>query len=102
DGDSVPGIVGYEMDRYMDQYPGPLGAPPTILAQSWFTDVNGVGDYSNATIYQTPSGAWVFSAGTIAWSWGLDDLDQGLADPRIQKTTANVLDTFLRGTLPGP
>lgn len=30
------------------------------------------------TIYQAPSGAWVFNAATIQWSWGLDDYFTGL------------------------
>src|SRR2546427_9772220 len=48
---------------------------------------------ANSSIYQAPSGAWVFGAGTTSWSWGLD-LD-GLVDPRIQRITANLLNRFL-------
>jgi hypothetical protein len=102
DGDSVPGLVGYEMDRFMSEYPRPPGATPTILSQSPFIDINGNFDTSNAAIYQAPSGAWVFAAGTICWAWALDDLDEAVSDPRILRLTANVIDTFVRGTLPGP
>ena len=30
------------------------------------------------TIYQFPSGAWVFNAGTVQWSWALDDYFTGI------------------------
>ena len=30
------------------------------------------------TVYQVGSGAWVFNAGTVQWSWGLDDYFTGL------------------------
>src|SRR5438034_564277 len=61
----------------------------------------GPSDYSNSSVYQAPSGAWVFAAGTIAWSWGLDNFNgYNFADPRIQQTTANVLNAFLTGVAP--
>jgi len=58
---------------------------------------------ANSSIYQAPSGAWVFGAGTTSWSWGLDA--DGIAapkggDPRIQRTTANLLNRF--GAFPQP
>ena len=47
-----------------------------------------------------PSGATVFAAGTIAWSWGLDDFgheDRGaFADDRLRRVTANILDRLSR------
>jgi hypothetical protein len=48
---------------------------------------------ANSSIYQAPSGAWVFGAGTISWSWGLDF--PGVVHPGIQRITANVLNRFL-------
>lgn len=33
------------------------------------------------TIYQVTSGAWVFNAATVQWSWGLDDYFTGLQTP---------------------
>jgi hypothetical protein len=101
DGDVVPGIVGYEMDRYMPDFSLPTSSGRTLLSRSPYTDVQGVPDYSNSSIYQAPSKAWVFAAGTNSWSWGLDNFDQLVADARIQRTTSNVLDAFL-GTAPPP
>jgi N,N-dimethylformamidase beta subunit-like protein len=97
DGDTVPGIVGYEMDRYMPDVAGPTTTNLTLLSHSPFTSNGGVADYSNSSIYQVASGAWVFSTGTMSWSWALDDFGNGsgLVDPRIQQTTANVLNAFI-------
>lgn len=46
------------------------------------------------TLSRAPSGALVFSAGTIQWSWGLDSHHDGAAtpvDPRMQQATVNLL-----------
>ena len=46
------------------------------------------------TEYKAPSGALVFSAGTIQWAWGLDadhDGSSDPADPNMQQATVNVL-----------
>jgi hypothetical protein len=99
DGDQIPGIIGYEMDGSTAGTPLPdsVGGTYTILGQSPYTDSgNGSQQISNATIYQAPSGAWVFGAGTTSWAWGLD-LD-GTADPRIQRMTSNLLDRFVGKT----
>ena len=37
-------------------------------------------DYA-MTVYQARSGAWVFNAATLQWSWGLDDYFTGLSTP---------------------
>ncbi|HYL16388.1 MAG TPA: N,N-dimethylformamidase beta subunit family domain-containing protein [Terriglobales bacterium] len=102
DGDVVPGIVGYEMDRFWPNFPPPNSRNQTILSQSPFTDSGGVPSYANSSIYQAPSGAWVFSAGTLSWSWGLDNFYHNVADARIQQTTANILNAFLSGAPGAP
>src|SRR5437660_7029347 len=48
----------------------------------------------NLTLYRHASGALVFSAGTVQWSWGLDaahDLPSSPADSRMQQSTVNLL-----------
>src|SRR5437879_506392 len=99
DGDSVPGLVGYEADRLFNQYPLPnaVSGTYTLLSNSPFIDTP---DYSNSSVYQAPSGAWVFGAGTFNWSLGLDPAGlfgdgRNRVDPRIQQTTANILNAFL-------
>jgi len=99
DGDSVPGIVGYEMDRYNTYYPAPNAVSWTLLSHSPFTDTSNIDDYAQSSIYQAPSGALVFATGTLSWSLGLDNstLWGQTADPRIQQMTANVFNAFLYG-----
>src|SRR2546428_405054 len=98
DGDAVPGIVGYEMERYMANYPAPTATSWTLLSQSPFTDTGGVSDYANSSIYQAPSGAVVFASGTMSWSWALDNYRTTVqTDARIQQTTRNLLNAFLFG-----
>jgi hypothetical protein len=57
------------------------------------------------TIYQAPSGAWVFSVGTIQWAWGLDDFNAAVHPGRVsaaaQQITRNVLNAFLHGAPTG-
>ena len=94
-GNSIPGIVGYEGDVSKTGFPLPTAVAGTyaLLSQSPFTDTANRSNNSNSSIYQALSGAWVFSSGTICWSWGLDY--PGVADARIQRITANLLNRFL-------
>ncbi|MFN8639684.1 MAG: DUF6605 domain-containing protein [Dehalococcoidia bacterium] len=93
-GTSIPGIVGYEIDRY---FPG-TALPPnkswTLLSASPFVGSTGT-DTGNSSIYQAPSNAWVFAAGTIRWGRGLD---ASSGDARIRTMTSNILNTFVSGT----
>src|SRR5438046_2408543 len=62
DGDSVPGIVGYEVDRLFSQYPqaNAVSGTYTLLSHSPFADAPSHSDHGKSPIYQAPSGAWVF------------------------------------------
>lgn len=103
DGDSIPGLVGYEMDRSFSEYPAPasLNGTYTILSHSPYVSIGGTSTYAESAVYQAPSAAWVFAAGTISWPGGLDSNVAGTTpDPRIQRITSNVLDRFVAG--PGP
>ena len=98
DGDQIPAIVGYEMDGIWDIFPTPNAIAGTylLLSASPYTDVSGDQKTAFSSIYQAPSGAWVFTAGTTSWAWGLD-LD-GTADARVQRITSNILDRFVGKT----
>ncbi|HKV32265.1 MAG TPA: N,N-dimethylformamidase beta subunit family domain-containing protein [Candidatus Dormibacteraeota bacterium] len=103
DNDTVHGIVGYEMDKFFPEYPAPNATSRTILSNSPFTAwPANVPDHANSSIYQAPSGAWVFAAGTMSWAWGLDDYNHAPShtDARIQQTTTNILNQFVSGTPP--
>src|SRR5262249_17790798 len=94
DGDSVPGIVGYEADRSFIQYPQPNAVIGTYTLLS--NSPIGTSDHANASVYQAPSGAWVFGTGTANWNYALDNISgSNLVDPRIQQTTANILNRFV-------
>jgi hypothetical protein len=113
DGDSIPGIVGYECDKAQSSYPVPVSVPGTyvLLSDSTFTSSATTADgttitgteHCNAVVYQAASGAWVFNAGSIEWSWGLYNYGRRTsADPRIQGMTANVLNALSAGAVPIP
>jgi hypothetical protein len=112
DGDHVAGIVGYEADSLMSNqpppkrnYPPPNTTNQTLLSASPYADSSG--SYTaNSSIYQAPSGAWVFGAGTLSFAWALEDapgvLRQFKVDARVQKMTTNILNAFLNGAPPTP
>ncbi|MDT4912910.1 MAG: hypothetical protein QOC66_2038, partial [Pseudonocardiales bacterium] len=106
DGDSIPRIVGYETDRQVSSASMPAAVPGTyaLLSHSPYTTVAGGSDYAQSSIYQAGSGAWVFAAGSIEWSWGLYNYNRAqFADVRIQQITANVLNRFSNGVpIPPP
>ncbi|MEB2284748.1 MAG: hypothetical protein B6D46_13405 [Polyangiaceae bacterium UTPRO1] len=97
DGDVIPGIVGYEADGFDPASPGPSARAGTVafLSRSPFVSFSGSTFEAGSAVYQAPSGAWVFAAGTIGWSLGLDDFgDRAVPDRRLQQATRNVLDAF--------
>jgi hypothetical protein len=92
-------VIGYETDRQFDTEPLPNFVPRTyaLLSDSPYLDVHGRLDHQNSVIYQAGSGAWVFGAGSIEWSWGLyDDAAHRNADPVVRRLTGNVLDRFMQ------
>jgi hypothetical protein len=92
-GDSLPGLVGYEVDRVFNEFPKPTGL--TVLTQSPVRTKDGGADTAQATIYAAASGAQVFNAGTIQWSSGVDAYPHGkFVDARVQTITKNILDRF--------
>jgi hypothetical protein len=96
-------LVGYEYDK---QFPG---GPSNlqIIGNTLVTDVNGVSDWSNTTVYVAPSGAIVFAAGATNWTGGLDAyryVTQGggtpAAIPGIQALMTNIMADLTRGKTP--
>ncbi|MDT4894903.1 MAG: hypothetical protein QOE97_3938, partial [Pseudonocardiales bacterium] len=105
DGDSIPGVVGYETDRQVSNATMPSAVPATytMLSRSPYTTADGSSDYAQSSVYQAASGAWVFAAGSIEWSWGLYNYGRAnFADVRIQQITANVLNRFSNGVPSAP
>ena len=101
------GTLGYEWDSDLDN-----GFRPAGLIDLSHTTVDipsgeyVIQDYGNTfgpgspthsmTLYKAPSGARVFSSGTVQWSWGLDDNHNTVSgpaaavDPRMQQATVNL------------
>ena len=106
DGDALRGLLGYEVDAMSG------GGPPGIarLGHSPFADQGAPGTirYADMTIYAAASGALVFAAGSMQWSWGLDGYNApawhtARTSEAAQRITRNVLDRMLRTpTAPAP
>jgi hypothetical protein len=94
--------LGYEWDEDLDNGSRPAGL--VRLSTAVRTGVERLQDNGSTyasgtathhlTLYRAQSGALVFAAGTIQWSWGLDgNHDRGSAAPdsRMQQATVNLL-----------
>lgn len=98
-GDTVAGIVGFEVDSALPDYPAPDARPGSyeLLSSSPVVNERNEPVTAHSSIYQARSGAWVFATGTMSWSWALDG---DRFDPRVDRATANVINTFITGALP--
>ncbi|HET7529294.1 MAG TPA: N,N-dimethylformamidase beta subunit family domain-containing protein [Candidatus Saccharimonadales bacterium] len=90
-GDKIPGLVGYEYDKYIGRAPHPPGI--NVLFHSPFVNIAGKADFADSTYYQLPGGGQVFDAGTIEWSSGLNS-SKSAYSPALVKITKNILDRF--------
>jgi hypothetical protein len=95
------GILGHEWNEDLDN-----GFRPAGLMRMSETRVNNVPyiqDYGTVyaagtathhlTLYRAPSGALVFSAGTVQWAWGLDpnhDTETGIPPERANSTDIRI------------
>jgi hypothetical protein len=93
DGQLLTKIVGREYDSVHAGFPKPASTSFVVLSNT----VNPLnGSIQNSVIYQAPSGAWVFAAGTMDWSWALDSYSVfNRVSPVIQQMTVNILDRFV-------
>lgn len=94
--------VGYESDEDLDNGFRPAGlirlsettGPTPEYLRDWGNEVTEGTTTHHLTLYRAPSGALVFSAGSIQYAWGLDDYhdphgDDG-PDKRMQQATVNL------------
>jgi hypothetical protein len=97
-GDRIKGLVGREYDRLGQ----PKFTPPgtETIAESPVTDAHGGRGTAGSSLYRWPSGALVFSAGTLYWTRALADNSPSY-DWRVGRITANLLDRFLSGDSTG-
>ena len=97
DGDHLPGILGYEVDALYNDATTP--ANTIDVAHSPFA-LNGRVFTADSTVYRATSGAWVFTAGSIEWDYGLSNISPrgpktSAVNPRTQQITRNILDRFI-------
>ncbi|MDR6506665.1 DUF4082 domain-containing protein [Arthrobacter oryzae] len=98
----APHTVGYESNEDLDNGFRPSGlvrlstttGPAEQYLQDFGNTVKAGSTTHNITLYRAASGALVFSAGTVQWTWGLDQEHDGsgaAADPRMQQAQINLL-----------
>ena len=95
------GTLGYEWDEDADNGSRPAGEfrlSSTTVDVDTYADDLGTGATTarathSLTLYRAPSGALVFGAGTVQWSFGLSGIHDfpSTADPRMQQATVNLL-----------
>ncbi|WP_426245723.1 N,N-dimethylformamidase beta subunit family domain-containing protein [Nocardioides sp. LHG3406-4] len=100
----TPRTVGYESDEDLDNGFRPPGL--IRLSTTTGTTQERLQDFGNTvspgqtthhmTMYRAQSGALVFGAGTIQWTWGLDDVHDASfgappPDPAMQQAQVNLL-----------
>ncbi|HKV64346.1 MAG TPA: DUF4082 domain-containing protein, partial [Candidatus Acidoferrum sp.] len=99
------GVLGYEWDEDLDNGFRPAGLFPLSTTTlnvtglcTAYGNCSGNGPATHhLTLYRASSGALVFAAGTMQWSWGLDanHNNPGVtippADPNMQQATVNLL-----------
>jgi hypothetical protein len=87
-------VVGYEFDTWFDDrsphdavrlFETPVADPecPQVQASTYYERQPAFDLFGR--------GGGIFAAGTIQWSWGLDDTENGAADPRMQLLTTNLI-----------
>ncbi|WP_341720441.1 DUF4082 domain-containing protein [Micromonospora sp. FIMYZ51] len=97
----APHIVGYESNEDLDNGFRPPGlirlsttvGPTPEYLQDFGSETAAGTTTHHATLYRAPSGALVFSAGTIQWAWGLDTYHDGVRSPvsrPMQQATVNL------------
>jgi hypothetical protein len=82
---TLKGLVGYEWDAVQEGLE-PAGATVFFHYEHELSN-------ADALVRRDPSGALVFAAGSLQFSWGLDDWGRpGYADERLQRFMRNALD----------
>ena len=100
-GSLVQNLLGYEWDSDVDNGFRPAGlinmslstVNVNTLLQDYGSTVGPGTATHSLTLYRAESGALVFGAGTVYWSWGLDDQNSVEAtpvDPNVQQAMVNL------------
>lgn len=95
-------ILGYEWNSDVENGFRPAGlinlSLSTVSVNSYLRDYGatvGSADVSHSlTMYRAESGALVFSAGTVFWSWGLNDQHAGPSMPTDRNVQQSMINMF--------
>ena len=101
----APHTVGYESDEDQDNGARPPGlirlSTTTAASDSYMQDFGSAATLAgttthSVTLYRAQSGALVFGAGSVQWTWGLDSnhdsaFAPSAADARMQQAQVNLL-----------
>jgi hypothetical protein len=100
---SIAGIVGYELDERTPSSPRGTqlvgGGGATCMPET--EPLPARGTHAETTLYTAPSGAFVFSSGTLGWLYGLAPVPQAspdlptAPDARVVAMTRNLLSRAL-------
>jgi hypothetical protein len=97
---SIPGVVGYELDRRTPDAPAAtrvLGESSAVTCLSEHEPSAAYGVGAQTTLYTTRAGGLVFATGTLGWEYGLEPVPQASPDvprrpdPRVVAITRNLL-----------
>jgi hypothetical protein len=88
---SITGVVGYEWDTA-----GQRGCPTVLGLFTWSgTNTYGKPSTAGASTFTTTSGARVFAAGSLQFSWALDNYGRSIPESRpLQVFVKNMLDAM--------
>jgi hypothetical protein len=97
-GSVLKGMLGYEVDRIEPSSPSnvvAIASSPYVACTNPTCTTSDL-RIANMTYYTAPSGAGVFTTGSMNWNWGLDAYGQygDRANPAVQQITRNVLNRF--------
>jgi len=97
-GSVLKGMLGYEVDRIVPSSPSnvvAIASSPYVACTNSSCTTSDL-RIANMTYYTAPSGAGVFTTGSMNWNWGLDAYGQygDRANPTVQQITRNVLNRF--------
>jgi SAM-dependent methyltransferase len=85
---TLEGLVGYEWDALQEGLE-PAGATVFFHYENELSN-------ADAVRHRTPAGGIAFAAGSLQFSWGLDEwAEPGRADPRLQRFMRNALDEMI-------
>jgi hypothetical protein len=91
-GQTMPDLIGFEADKIHDESVYANTRNLQTVGKSPYFVPNQTGHFSHMTFYtRYANQARVFAAGTLQWSWGLDNFHAYPGTPRVRRIDAETL-----------